>query len=91
MPIHVLFTIYNNILDEMELHLTEQMNAKKGLKHFGAAGAEAIMKELDQLIHRKVIKGRKARNQQRSETKCAEVSDVLEREAKRNNQRKRVR
>ena len=44
----------------MELHLTEQMNAKKGLKHFGAAGAEAIMKELDQLIHRKVIKGRKA-------------------------------
>ena len=30
--------------------LTEQMSAKRGLKQFGTAGAEAIMKELKQIV-----------------------------------------
>ena len=45
---------------EMLSFLTEQMSAKRGLKHFGTAGAEAIMKELRQIVYRKVMEGRKA-------------------------------
>ena len=40
--------------------LTEQMSAKKGLKKFGEAGADAIKKELEQLVYRKVMQGRSA-------------------------------
>ena len=40
--------------------LTEQMSAKRGLQQFGEAGAEAIKKELEQLVYRKVMQGRSA-------------------------------
>ena len=40
--------------------LTEQMSAKRGLKQFGTAGAEAIMNELKQIVYRKVMEGRKS-------------------------------
>ena len=40
---------------EMLSFLTEQMSAKRGLKHFGVAGADAIMKELKQIVYRKVM------------------------------------
>ena len=36
------------------------MSAKKGLKVFGNQGAEAIKKELEQLVYRKVMHGKKA-------------------------------
>ena len=45
---------------EMLSFLTEQMSAKRGLKQFGTAGAEAIMKELKQIVYRKVMEGRKS-------------------------------
>ena len=38
------------------LFLTEQMSLKKGLKHFGKDGADAVIKELRQLDYRDVIK-----------------------------------
>ena len=40
--------------------LTKQMSAKKGLQQFGEAGADAIKKELEQLVYRKVMQGRSA-------------------------------
>ena len=46
--------------DEILTFLTEQMTAKRGLKQFGAAGADAIMKELKQIVYRKVMEGRKS-------------------------------
>ena len=46
--------------EEILSFLTEQMTAKKGLKQFGTAGADAIMKELKQIVHRKVMEGRKS-------------------------------
>ena len=45
---------------EMLSFLTEQMSAKRGLKQFGTAGADAIMKELKQIVYRKVMEGRKS-------------------------------
>ena len=39
-----------------ELFLTEQMSLKKGLKHFGKSGADAVVAELRQLDYRDVIK-----------------------------------
>ena len=36
------------------------MSAKAGLKEFGEKGAALIMQELEQLLYRKVIVGRKA-------------------------------
>jgi hypothetical protein len=38
------------------LFMTEQMSLKKGLKHFGKDGADAVIKELRQLDYRDVIK-----------------------------------
>ena len=46
--------------DEILTFLTEQMTAKRGLKQFGAAGADAIMKELKQIVYQKVMEGRKS-------------------------------
>ena len=40
--------------------LMEQMSAKRGLQQFGEAGADAIKKELEQLVYRKVMQGRSA-------------------------------
>ena len=45
---------------EMLSFLTEQMSAKRGLKQFGVAGTDAIMKELKQIVYRKVMEGRKS-------------------------------
>eukprot|EP00980_Cylindrotheca_fusiformis_P029055 scaffold22705_cov169-Cylindrotheca_fusiformis.AAC.1 len=43
--------------DEMFSLVTAQMTASKGLKVFGDAGADAIKKELEQLIYRRVMHG----------------------------------
>ena len=59
MSLDSLFIMYEGIIDEMSCLLTPQMSAKKGLKVFGERGAEAVMKELDQLIQRKVMRGRR--------------------------------
>ena len=37
--------------------LSAQMSAKKGLKVFGEAGADTIMKELEQIVYRNVMHG----------------------------------
>ena len=37
--------------------LSAQMSAKKGLKGFGEAGANAIMNELEQILYQKVMHG----------------------------------
>ena len=37
--------------------LTEQMSAKRGLQQFGEAGADAIKKELEKMVYRKVMQG----------------------------------
>ena len=58
-------------IEDMWSYLTAQMNAKTGLKHFGEAGAEAIMKELEQLLYRKVMRGRKANTLTKEEKKSA--------------------
>jgi Reverse transcriptase (RNA-dependent DNA polymerase) len=42
---------------EMLSFLTAQMTAKAGLKYFGQDGTDAIMKELEQLLYRKVMEG----------------------------------
>ena len=41
--------------------MTNQMPVNCGLKHFGCARSEAIMKELDQLIYHKVMEGHDSR------------------------------
>ena len=46
--------------EEMLTFLTEQMTAKRGLKQFGTARADAIMNELKQIVYRKVMEGRKS-------------------------------
>lgn len=46
--------------EEMYSFMTEQMSAKAGLRVFGKAGAQAIMKELEQLLYCKVMRGRSA-------------------------------
>jgi len=51
--------------------LTAQMSAKQGLKHFGRAGAEAIEKELEQLVYRRVMEGQDANSLTRSQKKAA--------------------
>ena len=47
--------------------LMEQMSAKKGLRQFGQKGADALMKELQQLIDRRVMHPRDATTLSRSE------------------------
>ena len=47
-------------LDHILSFLTEQMSAKRGLRQFGNAGAQAIMSDLEQLVYRKVMEGRSA-------------------------------
>ena len=51
--------------------LTDQMSAKAGLKKFGDKGAASIMQELEQLLYRKVIVGRKASSLTPSQRKAA--------------------
>ena len=42
--------------------LTEQMSTKKGLRQFGQKGTDALLKELQQLIDRRVMHPRDATN-----------------------------
>ena len=51
--------------------LTDQMSAKAGPKEFGDKGAASIMQELEQLLYRKVIVGRKASSLTPSQRKAA--------------------
>ena len=51
--------IEDNTRDMFAL-VTEQMSAKQGLQIFGKAGAKAVIKELEQLVYRKVMEGRKS-------------------------------
>ena len=57
--------------DDMLTFLTEQMTVKKGLKLFGAAGADALKRELEQLIYRKVMKGRHPKDLTTAQKKAA--------------------
>ena len=59
------------LVNELECLLTEQMSTKKGLKVFGDRGANAIMKELDQLIQRKVMRARRAHELTRTQKENA--------------------
>jgi hypothetical protein len=54
-----------------ELFLTEQMSLKKGLKHFGKSGTDAIIKELQKLDYRDVIKPVPARSLTREQKHAA--------------------
>ena len=67
MSIDSLFLMYEGLVDEIHAFLTPQMTAKKGLKVFGEKGALAIIKELDQLIQRKVMRARRAGEMTRSQ------------------------
>ena len=51
--------------------LTDQMSTTAGLKEFGDKGAASIMQELEQLLYRKVIVGRKASSLTSSQRKAA--------------------
>ena len=57
--------------EDMLSFLMAQMSAKAGLKHFGEAGAQAVMKEPEQLLCRKVMEGRKANTLTREQKKAA--------------------
>ena len=50
-----------------------QMTTKQGLKHFWSARTEVIMKELEQLIYRKVMEGHDAKQ---LSTACLALSHV---------------
>jgi hypothetical protein len=54
-----------------ELFMTEQMSLKKGLKHFGKSGADAVISELRQLDYRDVIKPVPARSLTRDQKRAA--------------------
>ena len=49
--------------------LTAQMSAKRGLRQFGQKGADALMKELQQLIDRQVMPPHDANTLSRGEKK----------------------
>ena len=51
--------------------LTAQMSAKRGLRQFGQRGADMLMKELQQLIDRRVMRPRDARTLSQGEKKSA--------------------
>ena len=57
--------------NDMLTFVTEQMSAKRGLRLFGEDGAKAVMKELEQLVYRKVMKGRKAHELTRNHKRAA--------------------
>ena len=86
MDFHVLTTMMVEEDDPNELMclLTEQMNAKKGLKLFGSQGEQAIMDELEQPLCRKAIRrsvsGRAAKE---PKTSSAETFDVSQGKAMR--------
>jgi Reverse transcriptase (RNA-dependent DNA polymerase) len=56
-PTAIFELMSGNDAQEMLSFLTAQMTAKAGLKYFGQDGTDAIMKELEQLLYRKVMEG----------------------------------
>ena len=67
---HVFSTFDEGHSNDMFNFLTDQMSAKAGLKEFGEQGAASIMKELEQLLYRKVIVGHKASSLSSSQCKA---------------------
>ena len=63
--------LIKNTIDEMASYATEQMNAKQGLKCFGENGSEAIKKELQQSIYRKVLHGKHVKSITRQKRRTA--------------------
>ena len=72
--------LMENDHNKMLSFLSAQMPAKAGLKHFGEAGVQAIMKELEWPLHRKVMRGRKASSLAREDEKAALKCLVLPKE-----------
>ena len=70
-PIKILDSLQNGTMDQTLSLMTEQMTAKKGLKVFGNSGAAAIKKELEQLIYRKVMHGKKSQELTREQKRAA--------------------
>ena len=68
---HVFSSFNEGHSNQMFNFLTEQMSAKAGLKEFGEQGVASIMKELEQLLYRKVIVGHKASSLSSSQCKVA--------------------
>ena len=68
---HVFSSFDEGDSNDMFNFLTEQMSANAGLKEFGEQGAALIMKELEQLLYRKVIVGHKASSLSSSQCKAA--------------------
>ena len=60
-----------HMMQDVHCYLTAQMTAKKGLEYFGSRGSDAIMKELVQLVHRKVLKAKKAHEITNQQKKAA--------------------
>ena len=61
----------DNDANDMLCFLTEQMSAKHGLKLFGTAREDTIIKELEQLVYRKVMEGLKANDLTTAQKKAA--------------------
>ena len=61
----------NGTLNDTMALLTAQMSAKKGLKRFGNSGSDSIRKELEQIIYRKVIHGKNAKELTREQKRAA--------------------
>ena len=70
-PTEIFKTLKSGSLDSAMSLLTAQMPAKKGLKTFGAGGASAIKKELEQLLYRKVMHGKKSVELTREQKRAA--------------------
>ena len=68
---HVFSTFDDGNSNDMFNFLTKQMSASVGLKEFGEQGAALIMKELEQLLYRKVIIGHTASSLSSSQQKAA--------------------
>ena len=58
-------------MDDIITMVTEQMLAKKGLRLFGQDGANAIKKELEQLVYRCVMHGKHQGQLTRKQCKSA--------------------
>ena len=58
-------------MDDIITMITEQMSAKKGLRLFGQDGANAIKKELEQLVYRRVMHGKHPGQLTRKQRKSA--------------------
>ena len=63
--------IFTYMLDNDATDITFFTDQKQVLKHFRSAGGEAIIKELEQLIYRKVMEGHHARQLLTTEKEAA--------------------